>query len=605
VISIYDYFIIAFYLAFILGVGFVFRRMSTNTSDYFRAGGAMPWWITGASSWVAGFSAWTFTGAAGMIYETGTVVLCLYYSAVVGMIIIYAWTCLRFRRMRVVAWMEAVRLRYGAASEQFYLWVTLPLLLFGSGVGLNAIGVFISSIFHVDMVTTLIVLGVIVTVVTFAGGAWAILASDFVQMFLVVTITLLAAFLTLRLPQIGGISGLIEKVQVPLEPSHWSQLAQTFTIIPWILAITWMQIINANNMSNATMYLMARTDRDARRMVLIPIIGSLISPLIWIVPPLAATILHPDLGAEFPTLKQPHEAAFVAICLQVMPKGLMGLLISAMLGATLTSMDAGLNKGVGIFVRSFYLPIMNPKCPEKRLLIVSKLCTVAFGVIIVSLALMVNQFRTVNLFDFVNQVAASLTIPLAIPLCFGLFFKRTPAWSAWSTGLVGFVVSFFVNFWVGHHFGDFVGPLTPREGTYLLLATTTFGTLFIAGGWYFFTSLFYDASPAEHRARVEDFFHRLRTPVEKEGVQDVQEKIYRLLGTLCLVYGAFILLLTLIPNSFIGRMCFVFCGGTIFSAGAVLYLISRQIEEHPEIIDTAEDRTLPHPPPSTTVPPSP
>jgi SSS family solute:Na+ symporter len=429
-ISVYDYFIIGFYLAFILAVGLVFRRMSANTSDYFRAGGAMPWWITGASAWVAGFSAWTFTGAAGMIYETGTVVLCLYYSAVIGMVIIYAWTCLRFRRMRVVSWMEAVRLRYGPTSEQFYLWVKLPLILFTSGVGLNAIGVFISSVFRVDMVSTLIVLGAVVTVVTFAGGAWAILASDFVQMFLVVTITILAAVLTLNLPEIGGITGLVNKVHVPLEPSHWGQLGQSFTIVSWVLAITWMQVINSNNMENSTMYLMAGSDRDARRMVLIPIIGSIIAPFIWMIPPLAATILHPNLGAEFPTLKQPHEAAFVAMCLQVMPKGLMGLLISAMLGATLTSMDAGLNKGVGIFVRCFYLPIIHRDCPEKKLLIVSKISTVSFGAIIICCALMVNAWRTVNLFDFVNQIAASLTIPLAIPLCFGLFFKRTPGWSA-------------------------------------------------------------------------------------------------------------------------------------------------------------------------------
>jgi SSS family solute:Na+ symporter len=271
-------------------------------------------------------------------------------------------------------------------------------------------------------------------------------------------------------------------------------------------------------------------------------------------------------------------------------------------------MDAGLNKGVGIFVRCFYLPIIHPNCPEKKLLTVSKLCTISFGVIIIVCALLVNQWRTVNLFDFVNQIAASLTIPLAIPLCFGLFFKRTPTWSAWSTGVVGFAVSLFVNFWLDRHFQDFVGQVTAREQTYLLLAATSFGTLFIAGGWFFFTSFFYASSPAEHRERVEEFFLRLRTPVQKEGVEDVQEKIYRLLGLLCLVYGAFILLLTLIPNSFVGRMCFVFCGGVIFGTGAILYLVSRRIEkrikEHPELINTAPDRTLPHPPPAPAVMPS-
>jgi Na+/proline symporter len=352
-------------------------------------------------------------------------------------------------------------------------------------------------------------------------------------------------------------------------------------------------------MENSTMYLMAGSDRDARRMVLIPLIGTFVGPLIWMIPALAATILHPNLAAEYPNLKQPHEAAFVAVCLQVMPQGLMGLLICAMLGATLTSMDAGLNKGVGVFVRSFYLPILNPNCPEKKLLIVSKLCTLAFGIIVIVCAVLVNKFRTVNLFDFVNQVAASLTIPLAIPLFFGLFYKRTPDWSAWSTGLVGFAVSSFVNFWVAPHFGDFVGDLAPHERTYLLLGVTTFGTLFIAGGWFFFTSLFYDSSPAENRARVDEFFTRMRTPVEKHGAENVQESIYRLLGMLCMVYGTFVLLLTLIPNTFGGRMCFVFCGGVIAGIGAILYLVAlkieKRIEAHPELFETSPDASMPHP----------
>jgi hypothetical protein len=49
-----------------------------------------------------------------------------------------------------------------------------------------------------------------------------------------------------------------------------------------------------------------------------------------------------------------------------------------------------------------------------------------------------------------------------------------------------------------------------------------------------------------------------------------------LLGGLCLVYGAFILLLLLIPNRFNGRLCFLFCGGVIFTIGAILFLISKR-----------------------------
>jgi hypothetical protein len=54
------------------------------------------------------------------------------------------------------------------------------------------------------------------------------------------------------------------------------------------------------------------------------------------------------------------------------------------------------------------------------------------------------------------------------------------------------------------------------------------------------------------------------------------EPVYRMLGVLCMVYGAFILLLMLIPNGLGGRRCFLFVGGVIGAAGAVLYFVANQ-----------------------------
>src|ERR1051325_5158846 len=170
-ITKYDYVIIGFYLIFLATIGVVFRRMSKNTSDYFRAGGAMPWWLTGASAWIFSYSAWTFTGAAAKVYETGWLVLWGYYSTVIALCLALAFTAVRFRRLRVITWMEAVRLRYGAFNEQFYTWIKLPVQLLFAAVGLNSLGVFISAVFNVPMNTTLVVLGVVVTLVAFAGGS--------------------------------------------------------------------------------------------------------------------------------------------------------------------------------------------------------------------------------------------------------------------------------------------------------------------------------------------------------------------------------------------------------------------------------------------------
>ena len=578
-ITIYDYIIVGFYFLFMLAIGVVFRRMSKDTSDYFRAGGAMPWWLTGASAWIFSYSAWTFTGAAGKVYETGLLVLCVYYASIVALCVTMAYTCLRFRRMRVITWMEAVRLRYGPFNEQFYTWIKLPLLLLFAGVSLNAIGVFMSAVFNVPMNTMLVVLGAVVTIVAFAGGSWAVLASDFVQAFLIVTITLSTAIMVLARPEIGGITGLVQKV--PSAHFHWSELARPELIFAWVAATLWLKFSDENNMERATMYLMTRSDKDARRMVLIPLFGMLLGPLLWLVPSMAATIMHPNLAAEFPALKQPHEAAFLSVAMDVMPQGLLGLLLSAMLGATVTSMDAGLNKNVGIAIRSLYKPVFKPDASEQHLLLAGKICTLLFGAIIIALALTVNKFRSTNLFDFVNQLAANLLMPLALPLIYGLFYKRTPGWSAWSTGLVaggaGWLLDLYVTPEMVQHWMGWERPLNSDEHTYLQLAVTTIGgTVIVGSAWYFFTSLFYKSAPAEEQERIDKFFTNLHTPVDKQGTQGVQTAVYKLLGALCLVYGGFILALTAIPNRFTGRLAFLFCGGVMFGVGWVLFRIGKR-----------------------------
>jgi len=579
VITLYDYSIIGVYLLVMLAIGLIFRRLSKNTSDYFRCGGVMPWWITGTSAWIASFSAWTFTGAAAKVYETGTLVLALYWGGILGLFILWCYTCIRFRRLRVVTYVEAVRLRYGPFTEQFYTWTKVPLLLFLSGVGLNAIGVFMAAVFNIDMTLTLIVLGVVVTIVACAGGAWAVLASDFVQMMLVVTIAIAAAFLALAQPAVGGLTGLL--AQIPHSYFHWSDLARAPLIAGWVFAMIFFGLMENNNLEKSVMYLMVKNDRDARRMVLIPLFGSFIGPMIWFIPPMVAHITHPNLAAEYPQLLQPHEAAFVAVCLDVLPRGLLGLLLCAMLGATLTSMDAGLNKGVGVFVRSFYLPIVNPNCPEKKLLRVGKVCTIVFGLIITSVAVIVSKFRSVGLFDFVNQLAASLTVPLALPLLFGFFHLKTPPWSAWSTVVVGFGVSSLVKIGVTpdviQHLLGWTEPLSKREATDALLAATVIGNVIFAGGWFFLTTFFYRRSSAEHRARVDELDQRLHTPVTTADDHASEEVIYRLLGKLCLFFGSFILLLVVIPNPILGRGCFVFCGGAIFMMGVRLVASARKL----------------------------
>ncbi len=585
-ISHYDYISIIFYFVFVITVGVVFSRRNRNTSDYFRGGGIMPWWMAGVSAWMASFSAWTFTGAAGKIYQTGPYVLLLYYSSIATQVIILVFTCYRFRRMRVVTPMEAIRARYGAATQQFVTWIRLPVLLLFGGVGLNSVGVFMSGAFGIELPYVIMALGGMVTFVSLVGGAFGVAASDFVQMFLVVTLTLVISAFALFLPQVGGFSGLLEKV--PTSHFHWSEIARPEFITLWFLALMFNNIFLQNTMEMSAKYLMARSDTHARKMVLFPLIGTIVGPLLWLLPPMVASVVHPGgLGSIFPTLKHPEEGAFLVMAHDVLPKGMLGLLIAGIFGATLSNLDASMNQAVGILVRNFYLPVINPKCSEGKLLIVSKLCTAAFGVLIVFIGLEVNRFRTVGLFDLLNQLGVGLWLPLAIPMCLGLFYKRTPPWASWSTVLIGYAVAYWVSFhtqpesaaWIpGLH-----GPFVPEEVTQYYLFATVVCVSIACLGWYFFSSLFYESSPAEYKASVGEFFARLKKPIEDLTVEQVREnhKVVGAIGMLCMIFGTFILLLLAVPNDGMKRVAFLFSGGSILMVGWLLRNVSRRHREQP------------------------
>src|SRR5262245_57232184 len=83
-LSIYDYCAIGFYFAFMALIGWICRRFISNTSDYFRGGGKMLWWMAGCTAFVAQFSAWTFTGAAGKAYKDGAVIMVIYLANALG-----------------------------------------------------------------------------------------------------------------------------------------------------------------------------------------------------------------------------------------------------------------------------------------------------------------------------------------------------------------------------------------------------------------------------------------------------------------------------------------------------------------------------------------
>jgi Na+/proline symporter len=583
-LSIFDYAVIVFYFVFMVAIGFVFRHFSKNDSDYFRGGASMLWWMVGATAFMTQFSAWTFTGAASKAYADGTLVALIFFANAVGYFINFVWTAARFRRMRLITPIESVRERFGPANEQVFTWLQLPMSIAYAGIWLNGLAVFMAAVFGIELRFTIWVVGLVVVLMSVTGGSWAVVASDFIQVLILMTISVVVAVLALSHPAVGGLSGLADKV-----PSHhfnWTEAARPEIIYFWIAATFVKQFIVLNNMQDAYRYLSVKDDRQARKAALMACILMTIGPLIWFIPPMAAAVVEPNIGAQFPNLKNPAEASFIFMARETMPLGMLGLLVCGIFAATMSSMDSGLNRNAGIFVKNFYQPLLKPKAAALHLLVVGRIVSALFGGLIILVAIYISKLKGLDLFNIMLLFSSLIAIPYAMPLLWGMFIRRTPAWSGWSTVLVGFLVSLaIVGFkvgdtvyikgidpsWFGEVFG-FTEAMTSRETKDYFYFAAVLANAAICSAWFLFTMLFDRRSPQAYRDRVDRYFEAMRTPVDfnKEIGEEKDNVQARTLGRMCFVYGGFIALLAFIPNSFTGRLCFLFCAACIGGVGALL-----------------------------------
>ncbi len=587
--SIYDYIVIGVYLAFMLSLGPIYKSFSKTASDFFRGGGGMLWWVVGSSAFMNSFSAWSFTGGAAKAYETGTFFLILFVCNAIATLTTVLFTVARFRQMRVITAVEAIRKRFGNTSEQIFNWLPLFFMTFFGGIMLYTISVFMSGVFGASMMMIILILGGVTILMTLLGGSWAATAGDFVQMMVVLVITIIMAVLTLGHEKIGGLGGLVGQMH-SFTPSDWTQFERPGVIVIFSILLLINQIVFANSMqSGAARYLFVKDGREAKLAAWVSVVGFVLLPAIWIIPAIGASIIFPDLAnmEQFSQLNNPNEAAYVAIAMELLPKGLLGLLVCGIFAASLTSMNSMLNVYSAGFVRNFWIRVVNKKASEGNQILVGRIFILVYGMVWMAVALLFSQIKGLALFDLILLASAAIGLPAALPMLYGMFVKKVPAWSGWTTMVVGFAVSVILHLgftswgWLDLIRDSWEPALNAREVGDLKIAYTTGIIALACTVWFFFTAIFHKYSSPEYIKQVDDFVEEMNTPIDRtdehEPDYESDSRQYMVLANLCLAYGGLTLLLLLVPNDLKSRMLVLICGGIVVLAGVLLRTIAKKI----------------------------
>ena len=603
-LSVYDYIVIVFYFIFIIALGIVFKKFNKNSKDYFAGGQRMCWWLLGGSLFIANFSCWTFTGAAGIARKYGLLIMYIYVMDVLGYIIGYVFFATRLRQMRLITAIDGVRRRFGKVSEQFFNWLGIIRSPMGAGAWLWSLSLLLTSVFLPADVSpefrsnslNIIICGtgIVVTIMALLGGNWAVAASDFIQLLLLFTVTVVTAVLSLI--KIGGVGAFIDQL-----PQDFSQIVYPLGEIKYdwlfLLATIISSVLLRNNIVTAAKYISAKDSDHARKSTLIPMIGYALLPLLWFIPVWAGYTLTPDLAGQFKGVANPEEISYIAVAMKVLPAGLLGLMVVGLFAATMSSMDTAFNKNAGYIVCNFYRDILRPNASDKELLLAGQLATVFSGVVVTIFALVLANFGKISIFDSYLYFAAFMGPGGGVAFLLGMFIKKTPPWSAWATAIFGMTLSILL----------YVVLRTDAAAAYLtpLLEGSVWGSIyayilknpfFMTGAivmplsvlFFLFTKRFYNpAKTPNYVKEVDKLFVDMNTKVDfnkeigKENDNSAQQA--KTMGILATIYGAFILLLVLIPNPISGRIAIVFCALVVGGIGLGLWAYGVKSAPEPEM----------------------
>ncbi|HMQ45908.1 MAG TPA: Na+:solute symporter [Saprospiraceae bacterium] len=410
-LSTLDWSIIIAYFIFVLTVGLlVSRKGASNAQDFFLSGRSMPWWLLGVSMVATTFSSDTPNLVTGLVRTDGVAGNWAWWAFLLtGMLTVFVYAKL-WRRSEVMTDIEFYELRYSGKAAAFlrgfralYLGLIFNVLVMGT-VSLAAIK-FGEIILGIPGWMTLLIAGSITLAYSAFGGLRAVIMTDFVQFILAMIGSIWACIYLLGLPEVGGLSQLLEQDVVKgkisilpdfSNPNHWVPVL----LVP--LAVQWWASIYPGAEPGGGGYIAQRmfSAKDEKNAVgatlLFNVAHYALRPWPWILIALASLVVFPDLAAiqtAFPTLsadKLGHDVAYPAM-LTRLPSGLLGLVAASLIAAFMSTMSTQLNLGASYLVNDFYQRFIKPEASQKEMVWAGRLFTVISMFLGIGLGLMLTD----------------------------------------------------------------------------------------------------------------------------------------------------------------------------------------------------------------------
>ena len=395
-LSTLDYGIIIGFFAFILFIGiYVSKTSGKNSTEYFLSGRNMPWWLLGISMVATTFAADTPGLVTELVRTNGVSGNWVWWAMLLtGMLTVFFYAKL-WRRSGITTDLEFYELRYSGKSASFlrgfraiYLGVIFNIITMA---GVCLAGAKIANILlGISQQETLIYSSIIVVIYSSLGGLKGVLLTDFVQFLIAMIGSIWATIYIVNMPEIGGITELLthpnvnDKLSILPDFSDSNALITLF-IIPF--AVQWWSTWYPGAEPGGGGYiaqrmLAAKNEKHATLATLFfNVAHYAIRPWPWIMVGLASLVIFPNLesiNTAFPDLNtdmQGHDVAYAAM-VTYLPAGLIGIVLTSLIAAFMSTISTQLNWGSSYVVNDLYGRFINTRASEKQKVLVGRISTV-------------------------------------------------------------------------------------------------------------------------------------------------------------------------------------------------------------------------------------
>lgn len=422
-----DYVVLAGYFLAMVAMGWYFSRREKSTEDFFRGGQRVPWWAAGVSIFGTVLSAITFLSIPAMAYRTDWVYLIGNLCVIlIAPVVVYFYLPF-FRHLDVTSAYEYLEKRF-----------SLPVRLFGSlsfilfqlgrvGIVLYLPAMTLAAATGIDVVTAIVLMGLLTILYTALGGIEAVIWTDVVQ----VIVLLGGAVLALVVIVLGAEGGVPDVLSTAWHDGKFRMANWTWD---YTVAALWVVVVgrtlenlvpHTTDQSVIQRYMTTATEAQAARAIWLGNLMALPSSVLFFSVGTALYVFYKEHPMQLdPTLQT--DATFPLFIIEQLPPGLSGLIVAALFAAAMSTLDSGLNSVSTVVTTDFYRRFKKD-VDESQALRLARWVTVVMGLFGTGAAIVMHWLNSPSLWDQYIRVVGLFGGGLAGLFALGIFTRRATA----------------------------------------------------------------------------------------------------------------------------------------------------------------------------------